>query len=499
MTKMGHHILLLVILCGSLFLLFANVSNQYLWQDEAQTALVSKTILTEGVPRGYDGKNFFSQEAGKEYGKNYIWKWHTWLPFYVLAAFYKVFGANTFVSRLPFILFGFGTVQLTYFLGKSLRPDTRVPLIAAGLLSISVPFLLLCRQCRYYSMTMFFSTLSLYVYIALLERKKYAALMLFIASTLLFHSQHIYIVVFFATVLLHSIIFRRNRLKSLLIVMTVTAAVNIPWIIWQSTSLNPKTRFTNDISLESAVKLIGSFISQIHHYVFPFWLLAVLLVVIFIKKVNRVRYLSQKPLSMESVLLLIFFVLFNILSLTVVTPDSYFRYIAPSIPLLIILIAIILDATRNVHPLAAVAVAVVLIATGQLKDYLYEITHDYDGPIEGIVLYLNEHGDSNDIVAITYGDMPLKFYTKMRIVGGLTGEDLEPAKNARWIIFRKYIHCSYDAKVFNYLINNIDASKYKKIEINYPDTPWQNREDPGGHYFRTRTSENKVVIYERVY
>ena len=39
-----------------LFLL--NLANHYLWQDEAQTALISKTILTHGVPLGYDGKNY---------------------------------------------------------------------------------------------------------------------------------------------------------------------------------------------------------------------------------------------------------------------------------------------------------------------------------------------------------------------------------------------------------------------------------------------------------
>jgi len=74
---------MIAILIGSAILLLANLGNQYLWQDEAQTALISKTILTEGVSAGYDGKNYFSQEEGAEYGKNYIWRWHTWLPFYV--------------------------------------------------------------------------------------------------------------------------------------------------------------------------------------------------------------------------------------------------------------------------------------------------------------------------------------------------------------------------------------------------------------------------------
>ena len=119
------------------------------------------------MPRGYDGKNFFSQEGGAEYGNNYLWRWHTWLPFYVLAGFYKIFGVTTFVSRLPFVLFGFGTVFMVYYFCRSLWPGTRVSLIAAGLLAVSVPFLILSRQCRYYSMAMFFCVLALYAYVAM--------------------------------------------------------------------------------------------------------------------------------------------------------------------------------------------------------------------------------------------------------------------------------------------------------------------------------------------
>jgi hypothetical protein len=91
----------------------------------------------------------------------------------------------------------------------------------------------------------------------------------------------------------------------------------------------------------------------------------------------------------------------------------------------------------------------------------------------------------------------LKFYTKMRVVGGLTGEDLEPAKNARWVIVRKH-DVSGDKRVSNYLLNHTDWSKYRKITLNYPDITWENREDPFKHRFRTCTDEDKVVIHERI-
>jgi phosphatidylglycerophosphate synthase len=95
-SRWAERIFLLSVLCVSLFLFLANLGNQYLWQDEAQTAVISRTILTHGVPVGYDGKNYFSQELGSEYGKNYIWKWHTWLPFYILAAFFSLWSLVTY-------------------------------------------------------------------------------------------------------------------------------------------------------------------------------------------------------------------------------------------------------------------------------------------------------------------------------------------------------------------------------------------------------------------
>jgi 4-amino-4-deoxy-L-arabinose transferase-like glycosyltransferase len=493
----GHRIFLLVIICGSLYLLLANLGNQYLWQDEAQTALVSKTILSDGVPHGYDGKNYFSQELGAEYGDNYIWRWHTWLPLYVLAGFYKIFGISTFVSRLPFALFGFGTVLLTYLFAKELWSGTRVPTIAAALLAICVPFLLLCRQCRYYSMTMFFSVLSLHAYSAMLNRKKYSAIMLVATSTLLFHSQHFYVAVLFSTVLLHACIFGRDRLGKLLLVITAVILLNAPWFLWMS-MMKPLRAYDAVLIWSPVIDFIKMLLIRLMRYMFSPLLLVVVLIVIITRRVKTGCFFENALLLWKKLLLPIFFIIFNIIIMAVISPMPFLRYIAPCIPLLIILIAVIVDATSRVNFLLVCATVALVLITGQLKDFLYEITHDYDGPEEGIVRYLNEHGSPNEVVAITYGDMPLKFYTKMRIVGGLTGEDLEPAKNARWVIIRKYVICYKDAAVRAYLLNNIDRVKCRRIVLNYPDTPCENGEELAVHYFRTCTDEDRVVIYERI-
>jgi hypothetical protein len=130
-------------------------------------------------------------------------------------------------------------------------------------------------------------------------------------------------------------------------------------------------------------------------------------------------------------------------------------------------------------------------------DYFYEITHDYDGPIEA--KYLNEHGGKDDIAAITYGDLPLKFYTRIKIIGGLTGEELSLAGQADWIILRKYTIWDKDRQVRKYLIENLPAPQnYERIVIDYPDIPFENREGPEEHHFRTVVNEDRVVIFHRI-
>jgi 4-amino-4-deoxy-L-arabinose transferase-like glycosyltransferase len=491
-----QYIFFLVIVSGSAFLLLANLGNQYLWQDEAQTALISKTILTDGVPRGYDGKNFFSQERGAEYGNNYIWKWHTWLPFYVVAGFYEVFGVNTFVSRLPFALFGFGTVLVVYFFTRSLWPNTRIPAIAAVLLAVSVPFLLLCRQCRYYSMSMFFSVLSLYTYQILLQRRKFSAILLFIVMTLLFHTQHFYIGVLFPVVVLHTVIFRRERLKTLLVVIAAVMVFNCPWLYWLA-GMNNAPGLSRMLNSATVTDFSKAFYRDIIHYVFPRWLLAVALISAVAIRARAGRFCLRTPNFWEKITLPVFFIISNVVVIAMVSPCPFFRYVAPSIPLLVILIAVIIDSVWRFNVLLAFATVAVLLTTSRLDDYFYEITHDYDGPEEGIVKYLNEHGLPEDTVVITYGDMPVKFYTKMRVIGGLTGEDFEPALTARWVILRKSCIGESGRLEIYLLWNKVDLETYKRIEINYPDTPWENREDIDEHYFRTCTDEDNVVIYER--
>jgi 4-amino-4-deoxy-L-arabinose transferase-like glycosyltransferase len=496
-SNLTERVFLFIVVASASFLLFWNLGNQYLWQDEAQTALISKTILTHGIPRGYDGKNFFSQELGINYGENYVWKWHPWLPFYMLAGFFKMFGTTTLVARLPFALLGLATVFLTYYFSKSLWNDRRVGAAAAIVLLLSVPFLILTKQCRYYSPAIFFSVLGLYGYMNLVENKRYGALTFFLSSMFLFHTFFIYCATLLAATSVHALLFYRNRLQKVLLLWAGVILANLPWIIWFSTAEYGRATEL-DFDADRFVKFTLLYLGEIWKYVFhPFLLIVPLLIAEFNRRKGKAIF-SMDLGVWKNLLLLLLFAVFNLIVASWFSHVPYFRYLAPIIPVLCMIIAFILVSAMDLHLVVGVVTWAVVVLSSLLPDYLYEITHDYDGPIEGIVKHLNRNGSGDDTVAITYGDLPLKFYTDMRVVGGLTGEDLSPSKEADWIILRKHLRSIKASRVKNYLIQNVPWGNYQKITIDYPDIPFENRESPIEHRYRTVKDADRVVIYKRV-
>jgi len=480
------------------WLFLANLGDQRLWQDEAQTVLIAKTVMTDGVPRGYDGKNFFSQERGREYGHNYVYRWHPWFPFYLLAGVFAICGIDDLTARLPFALMGWATVPLCYWFARSLWQSRRAAVLAAVLLATCVPFLVLSRQCRYYSPCALFSLLGLIAYYQLVRRKRWAGIAFVVSATLLFHSLFFYWAVLVTAILIHAAIFHRERLRAVALWSGVTFLLNLPWLIWL---LSPPTvgRYPEQMfPWYRPVAVAKEYLVQIFRYVFsPIF---VLLVAVFgiVSKVRAKRFVAASEDTVRSASLLLLFIGINYAALCVVTPLHFFRYLAPAIPLLCLLAAKILDASMRLHWSLGIVALAVIFGTGRLPDYFYEITHPFVGPVDGMVLFLNRNGTPDDVVAITYGDMPLKLYTKMRVSGGLTGEDLRPALTADWVIFRHDTHCDKDLEVMAYLATNLPLQRYRKIVLDCRDTPYNNREDPEEHYYRTVTDAPHLIILQKI-
>ena len=514
----GERLFLIIVLIIAPVLFLGNLGNRYLWQDEAETALIGKTILQDGIPRGYDGKNFFSQEGQSSYGQNYIWILDPWLPYYLVAASFKMLGVNTFAARFPFALFGIASVFLTYFFVLLLTKDRKTAGMATVLLLVSVSFLLLCRQSRYYAPVAFFSLLSLYGYLMLLETRKGGSIIFIVSTILVFHCNQLFCLTLLSTVMGYSLIYDRQLFVKTFCLSMIVILVNLPWLLWMS-----GVRYLDLFGYRFFTKEFFLFLMQnlyhVHYYIFSVFLLVLPLgkgVILSIKYKSVRAGVSQAFLFWKDILLLLIFILITITALSIASPGPAFRYLTQLIPAFCIITAIILRSFLGEYFRTGVVIMAVLFGTISYADYQYgmkypdrkgirylnffdyldEITSDYNCPNEGIAKYLNANGKEGDIVAITYGDLPLKFYTKMRIVGGLTGEDLSPVKVADWIIIRKNILSTVDRKVAKYIVRNA-SGRYRKIALDYAEMPWENRPSPFFHKFRTIKSSDKVTIYQR--
>ncbi len=126
-----------------------------------------------------------------------------------------------------------------------------------------------------------------------------------------------------------------------------------------------------------------------------------------------------------------------------------------------------------------------------MVDFVYELTHHYRGPMEGIVAYLRQHAQAHEVVKIPYDDRTLMFYTQLTVE--------RPSQFLRettpeWIVLRR--GWTPQAFLQSAYFHRIEAT-YDRIELDAPDVYWQNREDPGEHHFRTVTDAPRIVLYHR--
>lgn len=191
-------------------LLLPSLDDSLLWQDEAETALLARQVLAHGVPVATDaGRSLSDQIDRADVSAEGLWIWSPWLPHYVTAASFALFGESTRTARLPFALAGWATVLLSYPVFRRLTASRSTARLAVLLLALSVSFLLLSRQCRYYALSALLSVAFLAAYNAARPHRGFAGMALAAAAlAYVFPPQ---IVVLGLAAMLHAAAVRRDR------------------------------------------------------------------------------------------------------------------------------------------------------------------------------------------------------------------------------------------------------------------------------------------------
>ena len=367
---------------------------------------------------------------------------------------------------------------------------------------------------------MFFSVLGLLAYHYMLEGRRWAPALFVAAATLLFHVLIIYFAVLLATVHVHAILWRRDRLRTVGFWAAVSVLVNLPWIIWM---LAPPVagRYPGEtLGLAQACLFLAFYAVRLAQYVFTPLYLVIIAAVALAYRRRFGRFPTPDRSVRSGLTLLLVYGIVLISALSFLTSQSYFRYAAPAIPLLCIVAGLILAWAWQLRPAAGVASLAAVLLLGPLisyatnwdrsdprklgvvpmpaVEYFYEITHDIGGPLKSTCQYLNEHARPTDMVAISSGDMTLKFHTPLRVVGGLSDEDVAEAPNADWIVLRRY-HMDGERSVSEAILHGIRRQEWQEIALNAPDTIIENREAPDWHRYRpVRATAAPVILLHRI-
>lgn len=533
---------LIALLVIAAILVLWRLDDAYLWQDEAETALVARHLLQFGLPLSSDGRVWVQQSGAPfvEFTRNHVWIYHSWLQYALAALSFAVLGFSTVAARLPFALVGLATIAALYGFARRWMRDQRIARIATALLVFNVPFVLLQRQCRYYGLAALFTLLTVDAYLRLRQGRTWAVAYLVLASVLLYHSHY---GAFFPTLValgLHTLMSRPERRVwgQGLTAAGVVAALTVPWAIFMQVSNRGQPW-----QMDRFVAHIGQDLLYLTGWVVPLPFLGLMAVLWFDWLPRRYGWLlsaRQKDLLLLSGLLTGSTVL--VLSGTAAFDWAFFRYLVQLVPILMIVLAALIVWVMNHWPTVAYALLILLVTSNllhvapyavvaqafsthtssgdrldlsQLRPgvegfraldevwtrasrfrsdlwmYLQELTHDYVGPNEGLVAYLSTRSSPGQTLAVNYEDLPLGFYTDLRVVGGLGQHGLTSGSSPDWVVIRRH-------GPYRDLLEGIVArGPYIREELPYPDIRWENRPEPGSHQYLTPQGQGPVVIYWR--
>lgn len=496
----------------AVFALFYNLDDRLLWGDEAETALLAVNINKYHIPIVTDDKNFITLFGlGRDSNKDHIWVWSPWLDEYIAAASFAVFGKNTFAARLPFVLIALLSVLFMAWVVYKIYNDHELTIFVILLYVTNVPFILHARQCRYYALIIFAQIWMVYGYQQLIkEKSKRGILHLAFALTVQFYCNYIVVPgnilsLYFAGIF----IFRRHRhlFLELSASLLIFALLISPWLAYAQ-----PWHQTSRIGLQNFGSNFLYYLSMIHFFIVPL----VLLLIPSIKYCLNQSGLFEsgtRPSPARDIEIFLWTLIPIHVFLLCITPGSYFRYLTPLIPVLILLTAVVLinhiklRIIRNLliitlclSNLVAVLSAYPLRVSHNINmpfvQFVQEITSNYEDRFEDVVSYFMQNAGPDESVFVFDPEFPLIFYTGMRIIDGRFNRKFYGHDLPDWILTESAsgVLSTPPIKLPNSLMRH-----YRSIAITVHDTPrGGSRPDPQVHNFLTSPKMEKMIIYKKI-
>jgi len=504
-----------VIVILAAFLLFWELTEKDLWQDEAATAVLAVRMLKYGRPMAYDGVNLLTidmQDSDDEATLNrrtadpkaaidyYVaqgnfkadttWKWQPWGLFAIAAVGIRLLGQTTLGARLPFALAGLATVPLLYRLVRQQFGSFPMAALSALLLVSNSYWILHARQCRYYSVSSLFLVLTLIAYARWQWGGKSAAALIATAWCW-FQVDYGTVLPVLAVLFLEALLADRRAYWRTVTAGAILAATLAPFVYFYD--------LLHRGSDQDATWLdrFRQNLFNTNEYVVP---VLVLLAAIFLLTRNwKSLPAGERRLVAVGCALLVAFTLW----IPTVTVYSFVRYVIVAAPVGAMLTAWalvrLLERRRQlVWPAAAVLIftpwlSVPLRAVArppewwegsvwyraELKDLRAEIFGHQPDPNRLVIDWLRKNAAPSDEILINYEDYPLMYYLPNPIRGGIATFRVEDdAKTPpRFAILRHSVDF-VDWPIFN---RELARYQWQPVPLKAPDIMWGNNPDPMGN------------------
>jgi hypothetical protein len=533
---------------------FKHISYPLFWQDEVSTAMGAERVAEYGYPKVHGEKNIFndaSNDPEMVNERDALVGGANWGQFYFGVIGHKLaestddMYAKTGLFRAPFAVLGnIGLAVWVFFMMRFCPDKFSKHLFVAlfiffSLLSVSLTLLL--REARYYSIIIFCTALVMGFYTTYRFHKPFnKAVFIGVEVLALFvifiSASPVYIISLATLGLSELVIFISTYRKSgyakawksalPLIILAAASLLSIwPMIIEYNyfAVLKSNDKAALIVTFEVYKEHLGTFLGYFKHYGFLWLAVAMKVLVLFNSKKLRVQ---RATLYKTSLFLMLFFIV-TMLLVARMPQFMYTRYfvcLLPAMPVIMIFDAFMLwhcyvtrkQKTLNYKIALPGIIFVALFFSSfinilpQLKGHVYEMTHQYKGPLDYTIPYIKENFPRTDtlVIAANYEEYAYAYYLDSKVIICYAGNNLE--EDAQLvpdiIAYRKYwprffnIFNAYFQKasyepvmfpVFDGLVNNIpEFNLMPALNHNFKTVHTENPKEATYLYIRRKEAVN---------
>jgi 4-amino-4-deoxy-L-arabinose transferase-like glycosyltransferase len=409
-----------------------------LWGDEAETGIYGRNILTYGIPKGWDGVNLMGFNDGVTINSDLVENSNPWPQYYLVALSFKLFGISSFTARIPFILFGVGSLIVLWYLVDDLVGNRSLATLTVVKSGFNIALILYLYQARYFSLVTFFGLLFIWGAFRIRDggAKWFATCV--VSGILGIYSQPMAFILLVPSLLFSLIwsVWRSPARKKnfwrisgrLCAAGIIVAAAYAPWVYWMK-PLEGRGFFMVPPLQELPLALwnVASFLYQRINETntLPVLLLPFVIWYFLHRDTNSKRRMLVAVLGIAVVVYFLIGVLLDVFTASD-SPVTTIRYHVIVLPMLMVVAVGVIQWLREQKRwLGGIIYVVYLVSSfftisiprSLLVDYLGEVLHPYEAPDEAVAKYLAEHAKDGDTayLSLDRDHEPLVFFLNKKI------------------------------------------------------------------------------------